>query len=277
MTDETETLPGSGEASAPAADTAVPKNDAEAAAQDAQKAEEEKRESKPDEAQAKRKNRTTEYIERLKGEAARARELERKLAELEARLPKPEGPKPPDPKDFYEDPIGFTKAQAEFQVMEARRKWEEEQRAAAKQAEEQRLWQSYQERALKFAAEHEDFEEVVNSVRFPLAPEVQAAIAAHESGPAIAYHIGLNAHDAFLLAQTKPELAQFAVELIASRMKAAPEVPSPPAATAETPKPISQAPAPPPRVGGRSPTEVPKEKMTDEEWYRAEQERRRKR
>lgn len=287
MTTETNTQPGSGGTTVPAADAAptptvpAPKSDAEAELAAAQ--EPPKEEPKPAETEAekeRKRNRTKEYIERKNAEVA---ELRRELAEVKKNLPPPAPkPEPPKPEDFYNDPVGFTQAVAEHARKQALEDLRNEQRQQTEQQKQQETWDRYNQRVASFAEANPDFQEVVSSIRFQVAPEVQAAIAAHESGPAIAYHLGLNEQDAFLLASARPELAGYVIEQIASRLKAAPEPgnappPSPPAAPPETTKPITQAPPPAPRVGGRSPTEVPPEKMTDDEWYRQERERARKR
>lgn len=284
MTESTEALQAAAGEAVP-----VPRNDAEAAQLDAAAKVEQKEEAKPDPEkdpeQEKRRNRTRQYIERLQADTQAFRaerdELKRRLESLEQRLPKQEAA-PPKPEDFYTDPVGFTQAQAEYALRQAREQWEQEQRQQAQQQTERQVWDTYTQRVQAFAADKPDFHEIVGSIQIPLSNEVQAAIAAHESGPQIAYHLGLNDEDAFRLAMVPAHLVPFAVEQIASRLKAAPDSaiappPSPPAAPAVQPKPISQAPAPAPRVGGRSPTEVPPEKMTDDEWYRTDVERRRKR
>lgn len=294
MTDTTEALAqgSGGEALPPASEATqkapVPKNDAEAellakAAEENNGEPENGETSEPGEKQQedqqKKRNRTTEYIRRLQEENRRFRE---ELESIRQRLPPEPKLEPPKPEDFYTDPAGYAQRVAEYTAHQERERLRQELEQKAQQEHEQRVWTEYQTRAQAFAASKPDFEEVVSGIRFPLPPEVQAAIAAHESGPEIAYHLGLNDQDAFLLSLARPEMAQQALEVIVSRMKAAQAgespAPSAPAANpAATTKPISQAPAPPPRVGGRAPTEVPPEKMTDDEWYRREKERRRKR
>lgn len=283
MTDDTEGQQASGgEAVAEVNTPAAPKSDAEAALQEAAKPQDPQKDPGPKpEPPAKKPNKTGEYIHRLQDDN---RALRARLEELEKRLPPAPKPMAPDPQEFYTDPAAYTQRTADYAVQQAREQWEQQQRDQAAQQEQQRTWQAYTDRLNQYAEDKPDFYEVVSSIRVPLDPAVEAAIAAHESGPAIAYHLGLNPNDAFVLAQTRPELAAMAVELIASRMKAAhpagdtppPSAPAAPEA-AQPSKPISQAPAPAPRVGGRSPTEVPPEKMTDDEWYAKDRERRRPR
>lgn len=288
MTENTKAQPGSGDAAVEEAKLA-PRNDAEAEQQEAAKqAEQDAKADKTkltEDEEGKKRNRTKQYIERLQGDNGTLRaeneKLLKRLEAIESRLSSNE-PRAPSPDDFYNDPIAYTQAQAKHAAQQARAEWERQQEELAKRQSELQTWNVYAQRAQAFAAENPDFQEVVGAMRIPLSPELQAAIAAHESGPAIAYHVGLNEQDAFTLAMTPAHLVPFAVEQIASRLKAAPDSaiappPSPAAAPAEPQKPISQAPAPAPRVAGRSPTEIPPEKLTDDEWYRRDVERRRKR
>lgn len=291
MTDETDTPQGGAGEAVPAAAEPVnqppAKSDAE---EEARKAEADAKAGEPDKDDGKKKdpeggkpdrkrNRTREYIERINRENA---ELRTKMAELESRLPKPEEPKPPNPEDFYNDPAAYQDRLLEHRMAEARKQWEKEQQQQAELRQQQEITQSYAQRAAAFAEQHDDFVEAVGSMDSRLLTnELQAAIMAQENGPEVAYHLANNDDELWQIATLRPELVPMAVDRLSSRLKAAPEagnapVPSTPAPVPE-PKPISQTPAPAPRVGGRSPTEVPPEKMTDEEWYRRDRERRRRR
>jgi hypothetical protein len=220
--------------------------------------------SAQDEQEQRKKNRTTEYINRIKQER---NELQRRLAEYEAaKKPAESASAPQDeprPEQFNYDVEAYTRAHHQWSIDRARQEIE----AAAKQAEAARrnaeVSISYKQRVDDFVQQHPDFEEVVNTIPYDLPSDVIAAIMAHERGPEIAYHLGSNDDDAFQMAMVRPEMAAAAVKRIASRLTAtqkAPETPS---------KPLSKAPPPPPMVSGRSPTETPPEKMTDDQWYRA--------
>lgn len=282
MSNETEAQPGSGGETVAATTVEAikpPRNDVEAAQREAAAPPApQPPENKPD--PARKPNRTGEYIGRLQGEN---RELRAKLDAIERRLPPEPKPEAPRAEDFYQDPAAYTQRVAEHVTAQARTAWEQEQRQQAERQQQHQQLANYQTRAQAFAAAHPDFLEVVESINPQYLPqELQAAIMAHERGAEIAYHLGNNEDDLFDLASRRPELMGLAVERLAQRLTAAPpEAPTPtavvPPAPATPPKPISQAPAPAPRVGGRSPTEVPPEKMTDDEWYRQDRERRRKR
>lgn len=237
--------------------------------------------AKPEE--PKKPNRTGEFIERLKKENWELRQMKAELDALKASLPKPEQPKAPDPNKFYDDPLSYVQQNSEYAVIQARQKWEQEQAAARAQEEQAKVAASFREKSQAFAAEHEDFEEVLFSVPEDLLPEDLARnIIAHERGPELAYHLGKNLGELAQLASVAPQYQRYAIEALASRIDSRttappPEVPNPVAVPQQPTKPISQAPAPAPRVGGRTPTEVPPEKMTDDEWYKQDMERRRKR
>jgi hypothetical protein len=288
MSDENNALEqGGGEAVA----AIQPKNDAEAAqqaqaaTQEADKAKEAEAKKAEEEA-AKRKNRTSQYIDRLKGDADATRrenaELRKRLDAIESRFPKQEA-KPPTMETAGFDPEELARQTARYEVQQARQQWEEQQKSESAARSEQEKEQAYANRAQAFASQNPDFEEVVGSIpqQF-LIPELQKAVMVHERGPEIAYRLAQNEDELFQLATTRPELIDWAVARFASRLDAAPpqqeaDTTSPAFAPTPTNKPISQAPAPAPRVSGRAPTETPSEKLTDDEWFARRQEKRRKR
>jgi hypothetical protein len=237
----------------------------------------------------KKPNRTGEFIDRLKGENREYRQklsdYERRMAALEARLPKEPEVTAPDPNSFYNDPLAYVNQTSQYSVHQARQQWEQEQAQRQQQEESERVAASFREKSQAFAAEHPDFEEVIYSVPEPLLPEDLArTIIAHERGPELAYHLGTNLGELAVLASVAPHLRQYRLNELVSRLDGEsrttappPEAPNPVAVPVQPQKPISQAPAPAPRVGGRTPTEVPPEKMTDDEWYKQDMERRRKR
>lgn len=306
MSDENNTPQGGGEA-LPASTTAapaatepaakpVPKSDGEAALQAAAEVQPEadaaaeaakkEAEAKAEQDKAeKRKNRTREYINRINGENA---DMRRRLAEYEARPTQApsavqrhqsssQADGEPTLEDYNFNVVEFQRAHSAWAVQNALKTEREKSQQAESTQQQQKVVDAYNERIADFADEHPDFPEVVGSIAYPLSAEIQLAIMAHEKGAEIAYHLGNNDDDAFSLASIQPHLAAAAVERLASRLTAAQsQAPTQPTQPIQ-PKPISSAPPPAPSVSGRSPTETPPEKLTDDEWYKRDAERRRKR
>lgn len=281
MTDELNTAPsGAGEA--------LPKSDHEAAQiEAAAPVETETPEQVAEKAaaaeqeEAKKKNRTREYIartQREKAEAIReAAELRQRLAQYESRNT-PSNPAPaesgPTLEQYNYDLNAWQQARDQWVIDQAKKGWSTEQKQQAESRQQQESLAAYEARAVEFAESHPDFEEAVGSIdpQF-LTQELQVAILRHERGPEIAYHLAQNEDALWNLASIRADLLPAAVSRLASRLTAAPP-PSPPPTPA--PKPISQAPAPVPTVGGRSPVEVPQEKLTDDEWFERERAKRKR-
>lgn len=281
MTDESTTATSGAGADTPA----EPKNDIQAAAQEVAQPEVKEEPQQPDEEAQKqeeerRGNRTKRYIQRLQDEA---RQLREQLAAVQTRPVERQATqntdRGPQLEDFDYDMSAWSTARDAWVIEQAGKRITEQQKQAEEQRRQQEITTSYAQRADEFAATHEDFDEVVGSIAYPLHASLQAAIQAHPRGPEIAYHLGNNDDDAFQLASVQPQLAAAAVERLAARLSAAPAAPQPTALTTQAApaKPITQAPPPPPTVGGRAATEVPPHKLTDDEWYRRERERTRKR
>lgn len=272
----------------PVAPERAPRNDAEAAQQEAAKAAKPEGEApkpeevKPEEKPKQKPNRTGEYINRINSEN---RELRLRLEALERQSQQPaartgQGATPRYDANAEPD---ITQYQDFNEYMRDRDKWtrsqwEKQQKEAEATRKHHDTLATYEQRVASFAEEHPDFVEVVGSMDMSLVPqELQAAVLAHEMGPQIAYHLANDEDALFQIASIRPELMGAAVNRLASRLAAAPK----PEIQAETappqPKPITQAPPPPPKLQGRAPATVPVEKMTDDDWYRADVERRRKR
>ena len=275
MTDETIVQPDEGGESLPV--VSVPKSDAEAAELEAAATPEvqESEKPKPDpvaqDKEERQRNRTTQYIERLKAEVAQLRQAIPQPVQQAAKVA-PEGEPTLDKYDY--DIAAFTRAHADWAVKEALSARDQEQQTRAKEAERQDAVSRYEEQVQAVLDVHPDFYEVVGTIdpQF-ITPELEAAIIKHPNGARLAYHIGTNDDDAFLLASTRPELMAAAVDRLAKRLAA----PAAPVAAPAPPKPITQAPAPPPSLAGKSSVSAPAEKLTDEQWLAREKERARKR
>lgn len=223
-----------------------------------------------------KRNRTGEYIKGLQAERA---ELKAELQRLKAQqnAPRIDVGNAPTIEQYNYDTQAFQHAQQQYfedQAQNYQQSLQEQLQQEYETQQQLQVWGDYEQRAIQFMDEHPDYLEVVNSIPYPFGAELQAAIAAHPQGPAIAYHLGNNDEDAFAIASIQPHLAAAAVNRIASRLGTAHQ-PAPPVQVPQ-PKPITQAPMPPPTVGGRSPAETPVEKLTDDEWLAREQDKRRK-
>jgi len=241
-----EALPNDRVKSAPEAQVA-----AEPTTEDKQKAESEEKDKK-------HRNRTKEYIERQN----------RKIAELHAELEilrgKPAQDDAPLPEDYEFDTAKYTRALLQYELKQ--REVAENERKQS--VERHQKTETYAQKAHEFSQSVPDFEDVVMSIpQEYLSQELQDAIMTHERGPEIAYHIAQNDDDLFALASIRPDMMAAAVERLAKRLTAPqPSVPAP--------KPITSAPRPPATVSGRSPTETPPEKLTDQQYADRERKRR---
>lgn len=266
-----------------------PKSDAEAAQREQAKAApaadvKPDGEAKPDDkAEGQKPNRTKAYIERLQSEVAelRRREAERLATPENTAHPQRTAPAPsegePSLADFDYDLEAYNRAHARWVVREELKQDRERAEAASAQKTQHEVLTAYQERALQFEAEHPDYLEAVDTFFATYQPsqQVQMAVIRHERGPEIAYYIANNDDEAWNIANTLPQNAEAAIARLVKRMDATQQAPIP--APAPQVRTISQAPAPTPKVGGRSVAVPPPEKMTDDDWYKADRERRRPR
>lgn len=245
----------------------APRNDAEAVQQEQAKAEaqgdkpETKLEDTP--AEKPKRNRTGEYIHRLQ---TRIDDLTR---QIEAQKnPKPAQPATPAPtlEQHNFDQTAYAEARATWAAQQAVETYKQQQQQESAQRQLQEIHDGYNAKVADFAAAHPDFAEKVNALPYVPADAVQLAIMAHERGPEVAYAIANDDDLAFQLASIQPHLAAAAVERIAARLTATPQVPQ--QQQQPTPiRPVSQAPAPVPTVSGKTPSQTPPEKLTDEQWW----------
>lgn len=263
MTD-TEGQPASGAEARPqetqVTEPQAPRNDAEAAAQEAAAKEAKSKEgANPKDEPKPRRNRTGEYINRLQ---TRIKTLEGDLQALKTKQPE----RTPEPTlDQYNfDAAAHAKATAEWAAKTAVEDYRFKQQQETAQQRIQEVTDAYTGKVAEFSAQHPDFAQKVSAIPYQLSDAAQFAIMTHESGPEIAYLLANDDDLAFQLASIQPHLAAAAVDRIASRMTAAPQVPQQPT----TPiRPVSQAPAPVPTVSGKTPSQTPPEKLTDDEWF----------
>lgn len=250
--------------------TPAPRNDAEAAAQEAaakeaQAKEEAEKAKREEEAKPPKRNRTGEYINRLQ---TRVRELESDLAAIKAKAPDSRPAPTLEQSNF--DPVAHQRATAEWAASQALDSYKFQQQQETANRRLQEVTETYNGKVAQFVASHPDFADKVMAIPYQPSEAVQLAIMAHENGPEIAYALANDDDLAFQLASIQPHLAAAAVDRIASRLAAAPQAlpntPAPQAPQAAA-RPVSKAPPPVATVSGKSPTETPPEKLTDQQWW----------
>lgn len=250
------------------------------------------------EKERQQKSRTTQYFDKVKADNAEMRrrlndadELQKRLDEIrgnygqQQKQPNPQqrqgtqqhAGRPPTLEECDFDTVAWQQAHTDWTLAELTRR----QTAAENARKEYQTQETYNQRVTEFINEHPDFEEVVGSIeaRF-FSPELERAVLAHEKGPEIAYHLGTNEDALWHIASIRPELVADAVNRLASRLGSAPVeqvTPDVPNVPATVQKPISKAPPPAPVLGGRSTASIDPGKMTDDDWYKADREKRRKR
>jgi hypothetical protein len=275
----------------------APKNDAEAQQQVAlapvvtEPTPEEK--AKAAEGEEKKKNRTRDYINRINRENA---ELRQRAAALEAAQQAPQRTpnwsQPADPRqrqgvedtgptleEFGYDVNAHQQARDRWLIEQTTRQFQQSQQQQDYVRQQQTILTTYEQRAAEFTDQHPDFLEAVGSIdpHF-LTPDLQLAVMSHARGPEIAYQLANDDEALFHLASIRADLLPAAVNRIALRLSAAPQAGNTPPVIAPTPpKSLTQAPPPVPTVGGRSPSPVSAEKLTDDDWYARRKEQQRKR
>lgn len=150
----------------------------------------------------------------------------------------------------------------------ARRELEQERERETKAQREA----SFKSRVSEFAKTVSDYEEVVTDPSLPISQAMAEVIKESDDGPALAYHLGKNPEIAARLAQLPPvaaarELGKIEARLAYEREKAK-----------EKPV-VSKAPPPPPQIaaGDATPkissTDPESDRLSDEEWIKAERKR----
>ena len=228
-----------------------------------------------------KRNRTGEFIDRLKTDNRSLRERNEELARL---LKLREKPAEPTPAPTFEasnfDPAAYAEARSKWAADSAVQQYQQTQERTQSQARLQQIEREYNTRIGEAEAAHPDFRERVGALSESLSsmlPEdhqqaIGLAIMSHPAGPEVAYAVANDDDLAFQLASIQPHLAAAAVDRIASRLAAAQEAPQPtPPVIA---RPVSQAPPPVQTVSGKTPTKTPEEKLTDAEWWERERKKR---
>lgn len=193
------------------------------------------------------------------------KEERRVLRRIEQQLREQQQQSAPAPKrEAFEDDEAFTRAQIEHLA---------DKRAAEKIAEhekaqqQERVYETFQEKAEKATERYADFHAVVSNPMLPINESMAEFIAESDLGADVAYHLGKNPHLAAQISHLSPvkaarELARIEAEL-AAKPKATP----------------SKAPEPINPVGSRgraSTSALPSDDDDIDTWMRKERERMRR-
>jgi hypothetical protein len=136
----------------------------------------------------------------------------------------------------------------------------------------ERRTSSFASRESEFAKTVSDYREVTRNPSLPMTQGMVEAIAESDDGPALAYHLGKNPEIAEKLATLPPVAAAREIGKIEARLAYERE-------KAKQKPVVSNAPPPPPQIaaGDASPkvssTDPESDRLSDEEWFRAERKR----
>jgi hypothetical protein len=205
------------------------------------------------------------------------------------RAPKQEPTEPTADKtlaDFDYDEKAFAKHIRQVSTEEARKAARgvlDEDRQ--KQTQESRA-KTWQQRSKQFATEHPDFTTKVYADDVHFSESITDAITESDHGPAIAYYLADNPEELERISKMSAANAGRAIGRLESKFEAkqeATEVEAKEADAEEEPKEekrVTKAPEPPPKIGGASTagasistTSAASDKLSDDEWFRREQQR----
>lgn len=212
-------------------------------------------------------------------EAERDRDHWRELALRNTQQPKQEPVVEAKPKtlaDFDYDESKFqsylvtetTRQAREAAAEEARKEW----KAAQERESAERRSASFKSKEAEFSKTVKDYEQVTRDPSLRISQTMVEAIAESDDGPALAYHLGKNPEVAAKIASLPPiaaakELGRIEAQLAFARESA-------------KQKTVSEAPAPTPTLDGSGDTAAKvstasseADKLSDDEWVRAERAR----
>jgi hypothetical protein len=215
--------------------------------------------------------RIKELTRRLREEERRTQRLMRYAEERSQPAPAPQAPQQPDKtlKDFNFDQAAFLQYEIRRAADEAT-KVAEQKAAKAREEDQQRSRREvWEERFEKFSEDHPEILEGWDSL--PITQSMGAALEGSEIGPDIGLYLKNNRAVAKELSKMHPydaarEIGRIEERLVNERKKL-------------TEKPVSQAPPPPPKIDAStaseriSTTSPDSDKLSDEEWVKAEQAR----
>lgn len=158
--------------------------------------------------------------------------------------------------DDYEDYDEYIDAKVVYKAGELFKQQQAEAEQARSLERQQQSQQTFLEKSQSFAAEHEDFQQVISNPSLPITGDMFEVIQASDIGPQIAYELGNNPGEAARIANLSPLLQARELTLMEARLTAKP-----------APK-QSSAPDPIKPLGGNQPPVTDPDKMPIEEWVK---------
>lgn len=205
-------------------------------------------------------------ITRARREAERrAQYLEQQLAQLQSQQPQYHQPqqhdRPPSLQD-YSSPEEWGAAIADYSARQALSRAEQHFQQHDQYRSQQQIAQQFEAKERAFASSHPDYMDRVGELvsAVPLPQEVLNVIGTSDIGPDVAYHLATHLDVADRLARMHPVAAAAEIGRIEARLSA----PKPS-------KPVTQAPAPVPILGGSSSVSKDLGAMSYEDYKRARQ------
>jgi hypothetical protein len=150
----------------------------------------------------------------------------------------------------------FAETIADRKVSQKLSEWEQRQQQTART-------QTFKQREADFASTVDDYAERVYDPSVPISSAMAEVIADSDIGPQLAYHLAENKDAAARIAAMSPVQAARELGKIEARLTAA----------KDAPKPVSNAPPPPPRIasagtdGEVRPDDPSSDKLSDKEWF----------
>lgn len=148
------------------------------------------------------------------------------------------------------DMTKFVREHAAWVAREELRKAREEEANQKKQERLKESTKKYQERVAKALSKYEDFEDLTSDPNLPITEDMADYIRESDEGPEVAYWLAKNPQEASRIAQMNGRDADRALARIEARI-------STPASAPAAPKPVTNAPPPPPTVGTAASTGKP--------------------
>lgn len=183
---------------------------------------------------------------------ARADLLEKRLAEIEAKVaPKTEATAGEPKLADFDDIEKYAAAKAEHREKEAIKAYEAKQRNEQAKSQQQRIVSEWVEKAERGSDKYDDWDDVVGEIR-PTNPLTIALMRA-ENADDVAYHLGKNLKEATRISQLDPVSQMLAIGALSAKLQADPPKPKQP----------SKAPPPIAPVSGKS--EAPSEELKDDD------------